>query len=307
MRFSLPTLCLVAVATLSAQIRLVPDELQVNLDGKPYTMFHLGADANKPFFSPLRSASGKIITRGFPMENIPGESRDHLHHRGLWFSYDDVNGVKFWENDPSYTKPNIGKIAVVHADVKENKGSTILTANMEWRGPDGKVLLKEDSVTAFTGDANVRTLDFNITLTAVTAVTIGDTKEGAFAIRLSDAFTEKKGLKIVDADGRTRMANVWGKRSNWVDYSADVDGEKIGVAMFDHPSNPNHPTYWHARDYGLFALDPFGQNAFDPKMPVRNTKLADGEKLVYRWRVVIHPGDSESAHIADLYKAYSAQ
>ena len=75
-------------------------------------------DANKPFLAPLRSASGKVVTRGFPMENIAGESKDHLHHRGLWFSYDDVNGVKFWENDPSYTKPNIGKIVVRSADWK---------------------------------------------------------------------------------------------------------------------------------------------------------------------------------------------
>ena len=109
----------------------------------------------------------------------------------------------------------------------------------------------------FYSDPKLRTIDFVITLTAAQDVVFGDTKEGAFAIRLADAFTEKKGCKIVDADGRTKMVEVWGKRSNWVDYSADVDGEKFGVAIFDHPSNLNHPTYWHARDYGLFALDPF--------------------------------------------------
>ena len=127
---------------------------------------------------------------------------------------------------------------------------------MEWLDPGGKLLVVEDREMVFRAAGDLRTIDFHITLTAPTEVTFGDTKEGAFAIRLSDAFTEKKGLKIVDADGRTRMVNVWGKRSNWVDYSADVEGEKIGVAMFDHPQNPNHPTYWHARDDGLFALTP---------------------------------------------------
>ena len=307
-----PLLVLSLAATCSlyaqvAQVRMVPDELNVNVDGKPFTIFHFGKDANKPFLAPLRSASGKIITRGFPMENIAGESRDHLHHRGLWFSYDDINGVKFWENDPSYTKGAIGKIVVAHADVKENKGSTTLTADMEWRSPNNKVMLVEDRVMVFRSDAQLRIIDFTITLTASEDVTIGDTKEGAFAIRLTDAFTEKKGLKIVDADGRNRMVNVWGKRSNWVDYSTDVDGEKIGVAMFDHPQNPGHPTYWHARDYGLFALNPFGQHAFDPNMPERVVKLAAGNKLVYRWRVLIHPGDAETAHVADLYKEYSAK
>jgi hypothetical protein len=292
-------LALVAAASLWAQ----QDKIDVNVDGKPFATFHFGADANKPFLAPIRSASGKIITRGFPMENIPGESRDHLHHRGLWFSYDDVNGVKFWENDPSYTKPNIGKIVVRNAQLK---GKT-LTAKMEWRNPQGKTLLVEDRDMVFSEDANGRSIDFRITLTAAQDVTFGDTKEGAFAIRLNDAFTERKGLKIVDADGRERMVKVWGKRSNWVDYSADLDGEKLGVAMFDHPANPHHPTYWHARDYGLFALNPFGQHAFDPTQPEAQLKLPEGQKVTFRWLVLIHAGDAQSAHIADLYKDFASK
>src|SRR5580700_747700 len=163
MRSSL-LLSLAAGTCLFAQVRFSPEDVAINVDGKPFTTFHYGEKNNKPFLAPLRSASGKIITRAFPMENIPGESRDHLHHRGLWFSYDDVNGVKFWENDPSYTKPNIGKIVVQHAAVKEGKTSSTLTANMEWRDPSGKVLLVEDRDMIFSGDAQLRTIDFRITL-----------------------------------------------------------------------------------------------------------------------------------------------
>ncbi len=292
------------VACLSAQVRIAPEDIAVMVDGKPFTTFHYGTNASKPYLSPLRSASGKIITRHFPMEEVAGESHDHLHHRGLWFSYDDVNGVKFWENDPSYTKPNMGQIVV--RDTKWKDGT--LTAVMEWRAPNGKVLLVENRDMVFASDPKNRIIDFNITLTAATEdVTFGDTKEGAFAIRLADNFTEKKGMKMVDADGRTKMANIWGKRSNWVDYSTDVDGEQIGVAIFDHPSNPRHPTYWHARDYGLFALNPFGQKAFDPKQEESVMKLPKGQKMNYKWRVVIHSGDAETGHVADLYKEYSSR
>jgi hypothetical protein len=305
MRLSL-VLCLAAAASLSAQVRITPDEIAVSIDGKPFTIFHYGADAGKPYLSPLRSASGKIVTRGFPMENIEGESRDHLHHRGLWFSYDDVNGVKFWENDPSYTKPNMGRIVVSDAKWKDDgKGAGTLTSTMEWRDPKGKALLVETRRMVFYSDPKLRTIDFHITLTAAEDVTFGDTKEGAFAIRLADNFTEKKGGKMVDANGRTGMVDVWGKRSNWVDYSAEIDGEKLGVAIMDHPQNQRHPTYWHARDYGLFALNPFGQNAFDPKAEESHWKLPRGQSLVFQWRVVVHPGDAETAHIADLYKEYS--
>jgi hypothetical protein len=304
MRSSL-VLCLAAGACLSAQVRFAPDEITVNVDGKPFTTFHYGSDAGKPFLAPLRSASGKIVTRRFPMENVPGESRDHLHHRGLWFSYDDVNGVKFWENDPSYTKGRIGRIVVRNAEWKDGDRSGTLTAAIEWRDPDGKVLLNENRKMVFDSDPKMRSIDFQITLTAAEDVTFGDTKEGAFAIRLAENFTEKKGGKMIDADGRTGMANVWGKRSNWVDYTAEVDGERLGVAIFDHPQNPRHPTYWHARDYGLFALNPFGQKAFDPKQDESHWKLPAGKQIVFRWRVVIHPGDADAAHVADLYKAWS--
>jgi hypothetical protein len=306
MRSSL--LCCLAIGTgLSAQVKFLPEDVAINVDGKPFTVFHFGEKNNKPFLAPLRSASGKIVTRGFPMENIPGESRDHLHHTGLWFSYDDVNGVKFWENDPSYTKPNIGRIVVVHTETKEGDKSGILNAKMEWRDPAGKVLLVENRDMIFYSDPKLRIIDFHITLTAAQEVTIGDTKEGAFAIRLADNFTERKGAKIVDANSRTGMVNVWGKRSNWVDYTAEVEGERLGVAIFDNPQNPHSPTYWHARDYGLFSLNPFGQNSFDENMAENKTKLATGQKLMFRWRVVIHPGDAVSGGVADLYKQYLAK
>lgn len=300
-------ICLAAAACLSAQVRFRPDQIAVEIDGKPFTTFHYGSDANKPFLAPLRSASGKIVTRRFPMENVPGESRDHLHHRGLWFSYDDVNGVKFWENDPSYTKPRMGRIVVRNAEWKDGDRSGTLAATIEWRDPNGKVLLVETRNMVFYSDPKLRTIDFQITLTAAEDVTLGDTKEGAFAIRLAENFTERKGGRIADANGRLGMVNVWGKRSNWVDYSGEVDGERLGVAMFDHPQNPRYPTYWHARDYGLFSLNPFGRNAFDPNQQESQWKLPAGKKLAFRWRVVIHPGDAETGGVAGLYKEYAAQ
>jgi len=279
-------------------------EIAVKVDGKPFTIFNYGSDAGKPFLAPVRSASGKIVTRRFPMSNEPGESRDHLHHRGLWFSYDDVNGNKLWENDPSYTKPHMGREVVRSAELKESAKSSMIAAVIEWRDEKGKLLLVENRDMVFGGDAKLRTIDFHITLRAAQDVTLGDTKEGAFAIRLDDAFTERKGMKMTDADGRTTMADIWGKRSNWVDYVADLGGEKLGVAMFDNPANPRYPTYWHARDYGLFALNPFGRNAFDSNQDESEWKIPADQKIEFRWRVLIHPGD---ANVAALYSEYTGK
>ncbi|MBI4909716.1 MAG: PmoA family protein [Acidobacteria bacterium] len=287
-----------------AQVKIAPGSINIDVDGKPFTTFQYGVDAWKPFFAPLRSASGKIVTRRFPMEMIQGESRDHLHHRGLWFTYDDINTVKYWENDPSYAnKPNKGRVVVKKADWKEGPKSGTLDAVMEWQDGAGKVQLVENRRTVVYSDPKLRIMDFHITLTAAIDVTIGDTKEGAFAIRLAEEFTERRGGKITNADGLETMKQIWGKRSNWVNYSAELQGEKLGVAIFDHPSNPGYPTRWHARDYGLFSLNPFGQQSFDPAQTENITRLAAGRKLNFVWRVVIHPDEIPAA---DLYKAFLA-
>ena len=281
------------------------DRIDISVDGQPFTTFYYGTQSNKPYLAPLRSPSGKIVTRHYPMEKVDGESRDHVHHTGLWFSYDDVNGVKFWENDPSYTAPNKGKIVVQSADLKPGAGSMVLKAVMNWNGPDDKTILREDRVMTFSSKPALRIIDFDITLTAPEKVVFGDTKEGAFAIRLADALIEKKGGKMVNAEGAAGMKNVWGKRSNWVDYSGELEGEQVGIAIFDHPSNPRHPTYWHSRDYGLFALNPFGQHAFDESAQESHWTVDGGGSLHFRWRVVIHSGTPTSAHIAQLYDAYA--
>ena len=66
----------------SAQVKVIPepDRVSVEIDGKPFTDFILrGGEAMKPYLHPLRSASGKIVTRHFPMEMVEGEPKDHPH------------------------------------------------------------------------------------------------------------------------------------------------------------------------------------------------------------------------------------
>ena len=80
---------------------------------------------------------------------------------------------------------------------------------------------------------------------------------------LADKLAEKGGTgTMTNAEGAQKMKNVWGKPSPWVDYSGTLDGEQVGIAIFDGKQNPKHPTTWHSRDYGLFAANPFGDHDF---------------------------------------------
>ena len=110
-----------------------------------------------------------------------------------------------------------------------------------------------------------------------------------------------------NAQGAEGEANVWGKRSEWVDYSGVIDGEKVGVVIMDHPGNPRHPTYWHSRGYGLHSVNPFGVSDFlNDKTKDGSMTIEPGQHARFRYRVMVHPGDAKSANIAALYKQYAA-
>lgn len=308
-------LAFLAVCALPAQVTFSehPGKIGIEVSGKPFSTFYYGADTTKPYLHPVRAADGTIVSRGYPMEDIAGESRDHPHHRGLWFTHGDVNGIDFWANekDQKGRMPK-GVVAARKVEVLKDKGG--IRGTFAWKGPDGKTLLTEERVMTFSGDANTRIVDFDATLTAqAPSVKFGDTKEGTFAIRLATPLDEKHRQeppgtgKIVASTGKTGEKDTWGTPATWVDYSGTIDGKKVGVAIFDHPGNPRHPTHWHVRAYGLFAANIFGEHDFyNDKSRDGSLTLNKGGKVRFRYRVVVHEGDTQSAGIAAMYGKYAA-
>ncbi len=285
------------------------DRIVVDIDGKPFTALFHGGEAPKPYLHPLRTATGKIVTRGFPMEKIQGEATDHPHHRGLWFTHGNVNGLDFWMNEASYdNSAKRGKIVTKKVgEVKSGQKSGSISAVFEWQEPNGTPLLTEDRKMTFYSDPKLRTIDFDVTFTALKQVKFGDTKEGMFAIRLAGPLEEKHTGKMVSAEGKSGEKQVWGKRSPWVDYYGQIDGETVGIAIMDHPSNPKHPTYWHARSYGLFGANIFGEHDFhNDKTRDGSMTLEPGKSLRFRYRVVIHPGDTQAAGIGEMFKKFAS-
>ncbi|HUG81594.1 MAG TPA: PmoA family protein [Bryobacterales bacterium] len=307
-------LLLPSLSWAQVQFKESPGKVEVEIDGKPFTTLYYGGDAPKPYLHPLRAASGTIVTRGYPMENIRGEQRDHPHHRGLWFTHGEVNGLDFWANELSAGRPRGGLVEPL--EVRTGPGG-VISGTFLWKTPGGLPILREERTMRFHPGAPNRMIDFDVKFTALAEeVHFGDTKEGMFAIRLATPLEEPHARAegvvrtgtITSADGKTGEKNLWGKRSPWLDYSGAIEGEKLGVAILDHPSNPKHPTYWHVRSYGLFAANIFGEHDFhrDPKRDGSVT-LKSGEVLRFQYRVVIHPGDVKSADVAGLYQKYVSE
>lgn len=318
----LPLLAMLATLPLAAQVKIaqVDNHITVDIDGKPYTTFFFGPDVAKPYLYPLRAASGVMVTRSFPMEKVEGESLDHQHQRSVWFAHSRVNGIDYWNNEFSYKPPNLGHIFVTKVSKAQGGAKTgEIDTTAEWKDPAGQVVLIEDRKMIFHAGGPNRVIDFDFTLTAKEKATFQDEKDGVFGIRLASELEEpnapgtKMQLKeplrtgvMTCADGKTTEAQCWGTRADWMDFSGTIQGEKVGITIMDYPQNPGHPTYWHARGYGLFAANIFGRNAFtNKKEPAGDVTLKPGEKMRFRYRVVIHPGTPGDAKIDELYKAYS--
>jgi hypothetical protein len=308
----------------AAQVKITSgsEKISIEINGKPFGDFYIaGKDVTKPYLWPLRAASGTYVTRMWPMETVSEEQKmladkliqnDHQHQRGMWFAHESVNKLDFWNNEASYTTPNRGKILLKKVgEVKSGKEKGSVAATFEWSpmAVDAPPILTESRVMTFYANPKERMFDVDITLTALQQATFGDAKDGVFGIRMRPILIEGKGGTghISNADAQVGEKQLWGKPSNWCDYSGEVDGEKVGIAILDNPQNPHHPVRWHARAYGLFAANPFGLAVFtNDKSQSGAITIEPGQSLRYRYRVIVHPGDAQAADIAGFWEKYAS-
>jgi len=284
------------------------DRVRVEVLGRHFTDYWI-AGQPQPVLWPIVGPGGVHVTRDFPLTDDPellaGEAKDHPHHRSLWFAHGSVNGVDFWHTVP-------GKGRIEHAGFLAPEAEHgFRTANRWMHGET--VVCTDERAMSFGTAGTPGEDDFGVFVdVAVTLIAsegelaLGDTKEGTFGLRLHPALR----LRGEVAAGAIRNSagdvdgEAWGKRAAWVDYSGVVEGQRLGVAVFDHPQNLRHPTYWHARDYGLVAANPFGVHDFvgakgGAEAGAGDWVLAAGERRTFRYRVWIHSGLPVSAGAED--------
>lgn len=295
-----------ATANQGVQLTQLADRVRVEINGQLFTEYFF-KDVPRPYCYPLMGPGEVAMTRNWPMKNTPDEEHDHPHHRSLWFAHGSVNGQDFWSEQKAFGK-------TVHDDfleVKSGKDMGVIREKNKWVAADGKLVCTDERTLHFynPGSASERVMDFDITLFASNGeVTFGDTKEGTMAVRLAETMRLKGKVghgHIVNSTG-VRDDQTWGKRADWCDYYGPVDGKTVGIAIFDHPQNPRHPTWWHVRDYGLFAANPFGQHDFEslPNKTAGNLVVPDGKSVTFRYRFYLHEGDDQQAKVAERYQQY---
>jgi hypothetical protein len=320
------SLVLAAAPLLAAEftIKEEADGISVMIDGKLFTKYITGDKAtNKPYFYPVIGPTGKAMTRSYPMDDVKGEAQDHPHHRSFWFGHQFINDFDTWHEELTLierAKGDAGKLrelkktlgASIHREVLEasaDKGMAVLKVSTDYTDPAGAVAASD--VRTFTfhlGPDGSRLIDADIVFTGEgEKVVFADAKDAGLSLRVAHSMSvdAKEGGRIATSDGATDK-DAWGKRADWCDFNGPVGGEKLGVAVLNHPSSFRYPTPWHVRSYGLLTANPFGLKAVAGENEEGPVTLKKGESFTIYHRIILHIGDEKDADIAGAWKRFAA-
>jgi hypothetical protein len=250
----------------------------------------------KPFFHPLCTLAGHVLTNFEP--------HDHVWHRGLWFTIKFINGENFWEeNEPYGTQRTPIPPTITHGA----GGQISVFSAVEWIRPEEKtaVIHEQRLFTYRPLDASSYTIDFTFILKPLVDLMLDRTVfttwggYGGLTFRGNRNWQE---TRLLFSDGTTSDRPT-PKIAEWCDLSGKLDGGKKisgGIAMFDHPENPRHPTPW----YGATGPGHYFNAAFLFNEPMN---VSADDKLRFRYRVLVHDGMLETPQLASAYAQYIDQ
>jgi hypothetical protein len=273
------------------------------LDGKTLWTLNHAKEEGKPYFHPVCLGGGTALTWLRP--------GDHIWHRALWFSWKFINKLNYWEEDKSGKSQ--GASDIVDMKFEERDGGVAITMNLDYH-PHGKpsVLKEVRRIAISPPDAEgCYRMDWRMTWTAQGEDAVLDrtpTKAdggpawGGYAglsFRAVQAMTE---YQAFDSEGRKNLEGH-GQKARWLDFSGVVNKETkqaAGVAMFDHPSNPRHPTPWFVIMGGTFG---YTSPAF---LFDKAHTIPAGQSLSLAYRVLIHPGRGDKERLEKEWKDFAA-
>jgi Methane oxygenase PmoA len=331
-------LVLNAFSQSGVKLKNLPTEnkISVEINGKLFTNYYYpGKDVlKKAVLFPIFSPQGTSVTRGWPINPLPGERVDHPHHVGAWLNYEDANGHDFWNNSIEVEKSGDKRIfgTIVHTGVTKmssSKKQGILIVTADWLDNKGEIMLKETTKYVFSSINNSNIIDRTTTLKAAgNQVVFKDVKDGFFAIRVArelempsnkpEIFTDAKGLatnvpsldntnitgNYINAEG-IEGEKTWGVRSAWVTLQGKIKNEDISISIVDHPKNAGYPSYWHTRGYGLFSVNPLGQKVFSNGKETLNLTLKPTQETTFRYRMIISSEKMAKEQLNKLAKDFS--
>ena len=284
-------------------------------NGKPVLQYQAkpkdrnGTHRRANYVHPLYDLAGNVLTEDFP--------GDHLHHRGIFWAWHQVNVGGKRAGDAWMTQDFDWVVGELATSVLKT-GAAKMNAEIQWKSPDvvgknGKplpIINESTSIVVHSASNQCRLIDFEIKLLAAQPkVTIGGSENvkgyGGFSVRI----VQPQDLEFLTAKGKVKAINTQLDCGNWVDLvgtyfpkqqsdSSSTDpNSKSGVAILVHPSSAGFPQKWILRSKVKSMQNPVfpGKKA----VPVSQT-----EPTVLRYRLVIHNTEMSVDALTKLSKEY---
>ena len=265
-------------------------------------VWRLVFDAKQPksYFHPLATVDGEVLT-GF-------EPADHPWHRGLWWSWKFINGLNYWEEDPTSRKSE-GDIELTHATVEPGDD---FSARAELRfsyHPPGQPAVMTEQRRLVIGRPNAAgqfTIDWTSEFTAGDAPVKldrtlppnqpGGASYGGYAglsLRFPPGVT---GWNFRTSEGATRGSTGNGKSARWLDLS----GATAGITVFDHPGNIRQPSPWYLYESPQLLF-------FSPAVLFNEPlELAARQTVKFTYRIVVHSNPMTAEQIENDWRLFAA-
>ncbi|MCQ2433177.1 MAG: PmoA family protein [Clostridia bacterium] len=287
--------CACAAPKMQAIQKADAGKIEFTENGAFITAYQYAIGFAKPHIGPITNKYGENITR------YDFTAKEHPHHRSIWFSHGSValngvtEGIDTWNE---FEHHGFIKTAEIEKVVS---GSVFcgFTAKNVWMDENDTALCEDKTIVTFTKpEDGITVIDVDLTLTAAYGdITLGTTKEaGPIAVRMDETLRADRTGSLTNSWGADGEDEIWMKKACWNDYTGMTEGgHTAGVAIFDNPRNEGYPTYWHSRNYGLFAPNRFYLGG--------DEVVAKGDSKRFIYRIVIHEGAQD---MAPMYVDYIA-
>lgn len=261
--------------------------------GQELTRYYASADLPRPFWYPIAGPEGRSLTR----MGHPHDPFSHSHHNSVWISHANVSGVSFWEDRG---RGRIVQQRVLSLDDGPSSAA-MLTLNAWIRTGDGATLLvdrRRVEVEPLGDDDWRMVIDLQLEAPGPEPVVLGATPFGMIGVRMAKTIgVQDGGGRILNSAGGRNEPAVFRQPARWVDYSGPVTNEsRGGVALFDHPANPDHPTPFHVRDDGWMGASLTMRQAIT---------IEPGKPLRLRYCLWAHDGAPDVAAIDRQWDAFA--
>lgn len=257
---------------------------------------------DKPYFHPLRTPKGHNLTLERP--------KDHPWHRGLWFSWKDINGVNYWEED---TKKGLaeGRSIIKSINVEKHEdfsAKVILEISYE---EIGEPMITEKRILTIGSPVNDEeyTIAWHQDFTFTEDVRLylekpgkhGGEEWGGYAGLSFRGSEELSRPRFIASSGWQNSADItgYGEKERWMDMTSQIAGadEYAGLTIYDSPSNPRYPSpyyIWFAKGENTFFTPSL---LFDGPMDFKKR-----DTLTLDYLVLIHDGKRSVQQLESFIK-----